>query len=178
MGQRYFTEIKTSGRHFPIPTPQRFLLNQCWLWFHTSQAAQPLLMLLQSLLRQWLCHLSSLISGNKTVRTLVHASSLNSIQANCLSRICVLGKKKRNWLVHLNQNITYNLNRPQNYTSKCKLFLTLSYLFFYNFISLFLAVLALCGWVGFSLVAMSRGHSPAVVHGFLITAASLVEQRL
>ena len=39
MGQRYHTEIKTSGRHVPIPRPKRFLPDQFWLWFHTTQAA-------------------------------------------------------------------------------------------------------------------------------------------
>ena len=46
--------------------------------------------------------------------------------------------------------------------------------FKYNFIYLFLAVLGLRCCAGFSLLVMSRGYSPAVGHGFLTEAASLV----
>ena len=45
--------------------------------------------------------------------------------------------------------------------------------FIYNFY-LFLAVLGLCCWMGFSLIAASRGCSPVVVRGLLIAVASPV----
>ena len=49
----------------------------------------------------------------------------------------------------------------------------------YTFVYLFMAMLGLCGCVGFSLVAASNGYSLVVVHGLLIAVASLVaEHRL
>ena len=48
---------------------------------------------------------------------------------------------------------------------------------FYLFI-LFLAVLGLCCFMGFSLVAASRGYSLVVGLGLLIAVASLVENAL
>ena len=44
------------------------------------------------------------------------------------------------------------------------------------FISLFLAVLDLCCWKGFSLVAASGGYFPVAVHRLLIVLASLVAE--
>lgn len=75
--------------------PMSPLLHQFWLCFHMIHTAQPLLVLLQSLLREWLCHLSSLISGHKVITTLVHDISLNSIQA---TSPCPSSVQKRNWL--------------------------------------------------------------------------------
>ena len=49
--------------------------------------------------------------------------------------------------------------------------------FFYLFIY-FLAVLGLCCFLGFSLVAASRGNFLVVGLGLLIAVASLVENRL
>ena len=47
------------------------------------------------------------------------------------------------------------------------------------FTYLFLAVLDLCCYAGFSLVVESRGYSLVAVHGFLIAVTSLVaEHRL
>ena len=49
----------------------------------------------------------------------------------------------------------------------------------HNFIYLFMAVLSLCCYVGFALVAASGGYSLAVVCRLLIVVASLVvEHRL
>lgn len=100
-GQRYCTEIKTGRSHFPIPAPRRFLLNQSRLWLHTTQAARPLLLLPQSLLREWLCHLPSYISGKRINRTLVHGVFLKPRPGQLHTCICV---SKRNRLVHLNQD--------------------------------------------------------------------------
>ena len=52
-----------------------------------------------------------------------------------------------------------------------------SWLFKKLFIYLFLAVLHLCYCSGFSLVAVSRGNSLAVGHGFLVLVASLVAEK-
>ena len=47
------------------------------------------------------------------------------------------------------------------------------------FIYLYLAVLGLCCFMGYPLVAMSGGYSPVAVHELLIVVASLVvEHRL
>ena len=51
--------------------------------------------------------------------------------------------------------------------------------FFLMFIYLYLAVLGLCFFMGYPLVAMSGGYSPVAVHELLIVVASLVvEHRL
>ena len=49
------------------------------------------------------------------------------------------------------------------------------YLFLSVFI-LFLSMLGLCCWEGFSLVVASGGHFPVAVHELLIAVASLVAQ--
>ena len=48
--------------------------------------------------------------------------------------------------------------------------------FICNFICLFLALLDLHCYMGFSLVVASRGHSPAEVRGLLVVVASLVAE--
>lgn len=125
-GQGYYTEIKTGRSHFPIPAPKRFLLNQFWLWFHTTQAAQPHPVLLQSLLREWLCHLSSFISGNKISRTLVHGVLLQ-LGPGQVHTLCLCFRKGTGWSIST-RTLT-GLQKPPDFTSKHRLFLMLSCLF-------------------------------------------------
>ena len=51
-----------------------------------------------------------------------------------------------------------------------------SVFFLSNFISLFLAVMGLCCYAGFSLVEVSRSYSLVAMHGLLIAVASLVAE--
>lgn len=125
-GQGYYTEIKTGRSHFPIPAPKRFLLNQFWLWFHTIQAAQPCPVLLQSLLREWLCHLSSFISGNKISRTLVHGVLLK-LGPGQVHTLCLGFRKETGWSISTRTRT--GLHKPSNFTSKHRSFLMLSCLF-------------------------------------------------
>ena len=46
----------------------------------------------------------------------------------------------------------------------------------YFFLIIFLFLYFWLGWVGFSLVAVSRGYSVVGVHGFLIAVASLTAE--
>lgn len=71
-GQGCYAGRANDRRHCPAPAHAGSPRNQFWLWFHTISAAGPPPMFLQSLLREWLCHLSSFISGNKTIRTLLY----------------------------------------------------------------------------------------------------------
>lgn len=52
--------------------------------------------------------------------------------------------------------------------------MVLVYSSFFILFYLFVALLGLCCFMGFSLVAVSRGYSLAVVQGFLIAVASLL----
>ena len=115
--------------HFPIPAPKRFLLNHSWLWFHTIQAAQPRPMLLQSLFREWLCHLSSFISGNKISRTLISLWCPPETRGGPgqVHTLYLCFRKGTGWSIST-RTLT-GLHKPPNFTSKHRSFLTLSCLF-------------------------------------------------
>ena len=56
-------------------------------------------------------------------------------------------------------------------TRKSVVYAFFSWAFFFS-----VAVLGLCSWAGFSLVAVSRGYTPVAVHGHLMAVASLHEE--
>jgi len=57
------------------------------------------------------------------------------------------------------------------------IFPTLYFLFFFNFIYLFMAVLGLCYCMDLPLVAVSGGHSPVAEHGLFTAEFSFIVER-
>ena len=98
-----------------------------------------------------------------------------SIEKKCFNlTLGHCGLSVLNRAVSVCQLQTPNLSILPHIVLKKMCFATFS--LFFSLYILFLAVLGLCCWVGFSLVAASRGHSLIVVLGVLPGVVSLLEQ--